>query len=166
MGTLPTMAYVVRRPEGRWEIRESITTPKGPRARSLAGFRVLSPSVLHRAALAAGKPFDGDAVVAAARRLGAPVEEATVDRLARELLAELGAGRQPRPGLRRLLLDALGRGGPVPEVDGTEGLAFWMGASLQDRGRALRELLELGDQFPRSRRGRLAFPPLANVACD
>ena len=43
------MAYVVARPRGRFEIRESVHTPKGPRARSLANFAHLTDEVLgHR----------------------------------------------------------------------------------------------------------------------
>jgi hypothetical protein len=70
------MAYVVARPGGRFEIRESLHTPDGPRARSLAGFDVLSEAVLAKAAGRAQRPFDVGAVLASARRAGAP---ATVD---------------------------------------------------------------------------------------
>jgi hypothetical protein len=62
------MAYVVARPKGRFEIRESVHTPKGPRARSLANFSVLSDDVLARARERASRPFDADAVRAAAAR--------------------------------------------------------------------------------------------------
>jgi hypothetical protein len=66
------MAYVVARPKGRFEIRESLHTPDGPRARSLAGFDVLSAVVLGKAARRAQRPFDAEAVLASARRAGAP----------------------------------------------------------------------------------------------
>jgi hypothetical protein len=66
------MAYVVARPRGRFEIRESIHTPAGPRARSLAGFNVLADDVLAKAARRAQRPFDPEAVLASARRAGAP----------------------------------------------------------------------------------------------
>jgi hypothetical protein len=66
------MAYVVARPKGRFEIRESLHTPEGPRARSLAGFAVLSDVVLAKAARRAQRPFDVGAVVASGRRAGAP----------------------------------------------------------------------------------------------
>src|SRR5271155_1478986 len=66
------MAYVVARPKGRFEIRESLHTPDGPRARSLAGFDVLSDAVLAKAARRAQRPFDVDAVLASGRRAGAP----------------------------------------------------------------------------------------------
>jgi hypothetical protein len=67
------MAYVVARPKRRFEIRESLHTPDGPRARSLAGFEVLTDAVLAKAAGRAQRPFDVGAVLASGRRAGAPV---------------------------------------------------------------------------------------------
>jgi len=67
------MAYVVTRPKGRFEIRESVHTPKGPRARSLANFAHLTDEVLTSARGRASRPFDADAVRASARRAGVPV---------------------------------------------------------------------------------------------
>jgi hypothetical protein len=67
------MAYVVARANGRFEIRESLHTPDGPRARSLAGFDVLSDIVLAKAAGRAQRPFDAEAVLASGRRAGVPV---------------------------------------------------------------------------------------------
>jgi hypothetical protein len=66
------MAFVVARPKGRFEIRESLHTPEGPRARSLAGFDVLTDAVLAKAASRAQRPFDVRAVLASGRRAGAP----------------------------------------------------------------------------------------------
>jgi hypothetical protein len=66
------MAYVVARPKGRFEIRESLHTPGGPRARSLAGFDVLTDAVLAKAARRAQRPFDVGAVLTSGRRAGAP----------------------------------------------------------------------------------------------
>jgi hypothetical protein len=68
------MAYVVARPKGRFEIRESVHTPKGPRARSLANFTRLTDEVLARASGRASRPFDGDAVRASAARAAAPAQ--------------------------------------------------------------------------------------------
>jgi hypothetical protein len=70
------MAYVVARPKGRFEIRESVHTPKGPRARSLANFSELSDDVLARARQRASRPFDAEAVRAAAARAAAAPREA------------------------------------------------------------------------------------------
>lgn len=73
MGNIVGMAYVVTRPKGRFEIRESVHTPKGPRARSLANFAHLTDEVLVTAGVRASRPFDAEAVRASARRAGAPV---------------------------------------------------------------------------------------------
>lgn len=70
------MAYVVARRNGRFEIRESLHTPNGPRARSLVGFETLTDKVLETAAGRATRPFDADTVMASARRAGAPVTAA------------------------------------------------------------------------------------------
>ena len=68
------MAYVVRRPRGRFEVRESIYTQDGPRARSLASFRMLTPDVLDRARRRAARPFSDEDVKESARRLGIAIE--------------------------------------------------------------------------------------------
>jgi hypothetical protein len=60
------MAYVVARPRGRFEIRESVHTPKGPRSRTLANFEQLTDKVLDTARGRASRPFDLDAVRASA----------------------------------------------------------------------------------------------------
>jgi hypothetical protein len=67
------MAYVVTRPAGRFEIRESVHTSKGPRARSLANFSVLTDKVLAVSAKRATRPFDVPTVLASAGKVGAPV---------------------------------------------------------------------------------------------
>jgi hypothetical protein len=64
------MAYVVARPRGRFEIRESVHTPEGSRARSLVGFTELTDQVLAKAGERASRPFDADAVRASAARAG------------------------------------------------------------------------------------------------
>jgi hypothetical protein len=67
------MAYVVARRNGRFEVRESLHTRKGPRAHTLAGFDVLTDEVLANAAAKAERPFDVHAVLASGRRAGAPI---------------------------------------------------------------------------------------------
>lgn len=67
------MAYVVAR-GARFEIRESLHTPAGPRARSLANFSRLNDEVLATAQRRASRPFDRANVLASAARSGAPVE--------------------------------------------------------------------------------------------
>jgi hypothetical protein len=154
------MAYVVRRPAGRWEVRESAATSSGPRARSLVSFRVLDSSVLERAERAARRPFDRSAVVASARRAGAAVEDNAADRLARQLLGEIARGRSPSPGLRRLLRDNLAdqRSMAAVEMD-----LEWLSASDEQRGRVLRDLLDLTDHLPAERQEPLRFPSLMAI---
>jgi hypothetical protein len=138
------MAYVVARPRGRFEIRESVHTPEGPRARSLASFAVLTDEVLARARERAVRPFDTDAVRASATRAGvaAPLprhERPETQRFvesSRRMAAALET-RPLRPGERR------------------------------DPGDALIDLFELVAQVsafgPRREPEPLLFPPLARL---
>ena len=155
------MAYVARRPKGRFEIRESVHTPKGPRSRSLATFTVLDDDVLGRAAAASTSPLVADEVRASARRAGATIAPSAANDYGRRLLRELRAGHRPSPGLRRLLLDAL-REERAPRLDAGDSIADWVGASADERGEALRDLLALTDQLPqpRGRRTALTYPRL------
>jgi hypothetical protein len=66
--TLVGMAYIVARPNGRFEIRESVHTPKGPRARSLVNFDRFTEEILERARARASRPFDSASVRDAAMR--------------------------------------------------------------------------------------------------
>jgi hypothetical protein len=156
------MAFVVRRPKGRWEIRESRATDAGPRARTLATFGVLTDDVLAQAERASRRGFNRSAVIASARRAGAPVAESSADAAARALLAEFRAGSAPTPGLLRLLRDRIEEL-PAPRLESGGSIADWAGASDADRGDALRDLLELTDRLPAPRRTRLRFPGLRAV---
>jgi hypothetical protein len=152
------MAYVVARPRGGWEIRESRATPAGPRSRTLATFRTLTPEVSERAVSRALRPLEAEEVRRAARRVGAPIASPAPDRAAAELLAELAAGHRPRPALRRVLLEALGAEGGSP-TGNAEAAGAWIVASAAQRGEALRDLLLLVDRLPRRRRAaRGRFP--------
>jgi hypothetical protein len=151
------MAYVVRRPNGSWEIRESVATERGPRSRTLATFRRLTPDVVSRAVRAAQRPTTPTEIHEAARRAGAVSSAA--DAAARALLAEVAAGRPPSPGLRRLLLGLLSDP-PAHDPPGA-GAAEWFEASDLERGEALQDLLGLVDALPQQPRRPLSFPPLA-----
>lgn len=139
------MAYVVPRKGGRFELRESLHTPGGPRSRTLAGFRVLTEQALAAAAGRAQRPFDRDAVLRSARRAGARVQ-----------VASSGANRAHDRFLSgsRRMADALAR--PTPP------------AERIDPGVALLELLGFADTIRASQpprpRAQLAFPPLARLA--
>lgn len=172
------MAYVVARLSGGWEIRESQTTQRGPRSRTLAFFRTLTPEVIARAQQRSTRQLDAAELHRAAVRAGATGPASTADRAAGELLAELAAGRTPRMPLGRLLLDGLQHQDDVrdrsssenfadrPEQDirlpdSVRAAAGWIATTPQRRGTALRDLLLLADRLPHRRRPpALAFPPL------
>jgi hypothetical protein len=152
------MAFIVPRKNGAWEIRETRATPAGPRSTTLASFHELNDEVIERARSRSSKPLDPANLHRLALRAGAPVTEPLVDAAARQLLGELSAGRQPRRGLRRLLADAIdGNDGSLS--DAARAAQGWIVATPEKRGRALRELLLLGDALPKRRRSdRIEFP--------
>jgi hypothetical protein len=154
------MAFVAQRGNGSWEVRESHLTAEGPRSRTLASFRTLTPDIVERARARARSTFDPDALRGAARRAGAPVAPSTSDRASSELIAELVAGRRPRAPLTRLLLGALqaGDGGALPS-DNAQAAATWIAATPQQRGHALHDLLLLTDSLPHGRRRKQASFP-------
>jgi hypothetical protein len=69
-----------------------------------------------------------------------------VDIAARALLAELRAGGRPAPALAAAIADAVE---PEPDVsDAARAAAAWSGATPEERGEALRDLLLLSDRLP------------------
>lgn len=155
------MAYIVPRKSGTWELRESAATPAGPRSRTLASFRTLTPEVIARAQARSSKTLDAGELRHAAARAGAPIAVDAPDRAAVELLSELDSGHAPRPALRRLLLDAL-RSDPGEPSGNARTAATWITATPRERGEALRDLLLLTDRLPASgaRSDRSIFPRL------
>jgi hypothetical protein len=156
--------YVTRRKDGSWELRESASTPAGPRSRTLASFRTLTPEIVERARARASKPVGAADVRLVALRGGAPVAAADADRTAGELLAALSRGDGPRPLLRSLLADALDADPARPQPsDRARAAAAWIAASGRERGEALRDLLLLADRLPPPRTpARRAFPRIAS----
>lgn len=136
------MAYVVARPRGRFEIRESVHTPEGSRARSLASFTHLTDEVLAKAGRRATRPFDPDAVRASAARVvtAPPRHREPEMRKFVESSRRMAATLETRP----------------PEA-----------GSAPDPGDALIDLLDLVDQVsafrPRRPAEPLRFPPLARL---
>src|SRR5207244_12230469 len=125
-GILTTMAFVVARRGGRFEIRESVATPVGPRARTLASFRVLTAEVLAEAAGRARRPFDAAKIRARARELRAPERAHSSGATARQLVGELRRGERPPPALISELRRVLPRaGGEIPET--LDGALEWVG---------------------------------------
>ncbi len=158
------MAFVVPTKRGTFEIRESQSTPKGPRSRTLATFSELDEEAIERARRKAAKPIDVERLRTAARRVGAPIAQTPANRAARELLSEIGINREPEPKLRRLLSAMLDDppGASVIPADPSRAVAQWMAVTPRDRGKTLVDLLLLADALPHGgRRGEpLHFPRL------
>lgn len=172
------MAFVVSTREGRFEVRESHSTPRGPRSRTLSSFRQLDREAIDRALSRASKPLDPEKLRQAAIRAGAPVAHAPIDGAMRGTLRLLSRGDRPDPMLRRLLLDALRRlehpewfeGLPAEELteahdvsSNARAASAWIGASPQRKGEALVELLGLADALPfEIRPNAIEFPRLSS----
>lgn len=159
------MAFIVSTRQGRFEVRESKNTPEGPRSRTLVSFRELTDDLIEKAQVKAERPIDAEELRRVARRAGAPVAGPPIDRAARELISELGKGRKLDPTLRHLLTSLLSReranDANQPPSDSGLSVAAWVGATPEQRGRALVDLLLLADAIPsRSRKKKaLRFPP-------
>lgn len=151
------MTYVVSRPGARWEIRESVRTPKGPRGHTLASFRELTDDVIQRAVAAAHGPLDADRLRDQCLAARVPVGEPAVDAAARALLAEMTGNRLPSGPLRRQLADAL-----APRHPG--GAGDWTQAPASARGETLADLLDLTDYLPPRPPTALRYPPLRSAA--
>jgi hypothetical protein len=139
------MAYIVARRSGRFEIRESLHTARGPRSRTLVGFDVLTDEALAAAARRAQRPFDADAVVRSGRRAGARVRVATS-----------GASR----ARDRFLAGSKSMAGSLARPPAT--------VARGDAGAALLDLLGFADMVRAGQPPRpaepLAFPALARLA--
>ncbi|HMI80389.1 MAG TPA: hypothetical protein VK480_01250 [Solirubrobacterales bacterium] len=166
------MAYVVATQAGRFEVRESKATEKGPRSRTLASFRELTDEVVEKVQAAAEKPPTAEELTKAALKAGAPVHGSELDEAAKRTLRGIASGDHPRPMLRRLLLDALQAENPPEQRSRPAGLVSdaarsageWIGAPVEERAKALRDLLELADALPvRPRPHEIGFPRLKSV---
>lgn len=151
------MAYVVARPKGRFEMRESLHTAAGPRARSLAGFAVLTDDVLAKAAQRAQRPFDVGAVIASGLRAGAPVV-ASGRRAGASVAATVGARGRPHDSPSRFV-----------EASRRMARTFQQPPTLRpaDPGATLIDLLGFADAVTRSQPARpfepLEFPVLLGL---
>jgi len=148
----------IRQQGNAYEIRECRSTEKGPRQFALARFTgILTPEVLEEAAARAHRPFDVRELLASARRRGIPVSPHRTHTAARQLLAELRAGRPIEPSLVAQLRQALAMldGGSLPEH--LQDAADWMGRSESARGKALRGLLRAASRVIHSRGSRHAL---------
>jgi len=159
------MASVAKRRDGRFEIRESISTSRGPRSVTLAVFRELSTATLDAAKAKAKRPFDAVEVRRRAIELGAAWIGPSSAEDVRRALAGLAAQTVPptfaaalRESTRSVLDDLL---------DTIEPMLHWIGKTDAERGEALRQLIKVGETIMRStdrrRTGPLTYPVLARV---
>jgi len=157
------MAYVVSRPNGTWEARESERTPDGPRSRTLATFRVLTPEVEEKVRARSKGAFDVGSFRRRARRAGAPVGT-EADRVAAQLVRAMSRGERPSRPLRTFIADDLESGSGLPHQ--IERMKRWAVASPRERGEALIELLGVGDALPPRAREpeRERFPRISSVS--
>ena len=169
MGILVGMAYVVARPRGRFEIRESVHTPKGSRARSLVSFTELSDEVLGKAGKRASRPFDVDAVRASAARAGAPTRRhrraETRGAGTRQVQTRRAESRQSgvrQAEMRKFVESSRRMAAALETRPGGAG-----SSPSRDPGDALIDLLDLVSQVsafgPARRPEPLRFPPLARL---
>lgn len=140
-----------------------MSTKAGPRSRTLASFRALSPEVIEKAQMRAAKPLVPAELRRVAVRAGAPLASSEPDRSARSLLASLATGGRPRPVLRRLLVAHLGVDGE-PASDNAKAAGGWATATLEERGETLRDLLLLADRLPQRHRSDRRFPRIESSA--
>jgi len=154
------MAFVVRRPEQRFEIRESESTSRGPRARTLVSFVEMSDGVLDLAQARARGVLDRARLRARAVALGASVAPPVSHVAAHDLLRACGQGEHLPSAVAAVLRQAL------TDVDPGDGEADdhlmavlpWLGAGNDARAVALVDLLGVADALPASRRSALRYP--------
>lgn len=150
VGILVGMTFVVPRRGGRYEIRESIYSKDGPRARSLSNFAILTEEVLAKAARRSSCPFDREGVITSARRAGAPIHE----------LVRASAGTWP-PAPQAGEFVRAARRFAAHAGDGRPSRAEDPGASLEQ---LLRFAEEVRRHSPRRRHEPLAFPVLSRAS--
>lgn len=141
----------IRKQGNRYEIRECLQTPKGPRQRALVRFdRILTPEVLDQAEAAARKPFDRETILLQAEARGIPVSQLPESGDAHRLLAYLRAGGTLEPPLVAALQEALAGLEASPIPDYLEDAFEWAGRSESARGRGLRGLLRTASRIAQS----------------
>lgn len=154
------MTYIVSRPGGRWEIRETHRTAAGPRSRTLTSFRVLTPEVAEKAIERSSRSLTAWELQKMATEAGALLGTREVDRLARSLLSRKAAGEMPRPGLARALLDALASSSAERRDEREQG------GRVGDRddeaaGERLEEVLGLAEALPYAPQADPGYPTIA-----
>jgi hypothetical protein len=161
------MATIIARDDGRFEVRESIATARGPRSRTLAIFRALNDDVLDHADQRAGRALDRKALIARAHALGLHVTRVAgasepagfLDRLRNNGLWPTHV-RAVQEAIADIEIDAL--------PDHLEAMTDWLGADDRNRADALVDLLRLAGAIVAARdvelrSGPLEFPCLKAV---
>ena len=137
-----------------------MSTPTGPRSRTLATFRSLTDDAIDRAVNAATTRIDAELIRAAAARIGAPQAEPRAEAAARTLVAEIAAGRMPSEAMRQRLAASLARPAIQSAQRHPSSADDWRGASLRRHAESLQDLLDLTDHLPPRRKPPLRFPRL------
>jgi hypothetical protein len=153
------MAFVVARKGGRFEIRESVATSRGPRARTLVSFRTLDDDVIARARARARGRLDVEKIRARALTLAIPERADAAAVTACRLIGELRRGEAVPPRLAAELRSLLAQ--PTGEMpDSLDDVIEWVGVDDGQRGRAARELHAFASAFPPTPRAEkpLEFP--------
>ena len=148
-----------------------MSTPNGPRSRTLVSFRELTAETIARVRDKSEKPPTPEELTRLALRAGAAVRGSELDSAASETLRRLAGGEQPDPKLRSLLIDALSQEPEDKQAvsktmisDAARAATQWIGVSSEERADALRELLELADALPiRLRSHEIGFPRLRSI---
>lgn len=152
------MAYLVRRRNGSWEIRESRQTDRGPRSFTLATFREDTPEIR-------SKVLDRSRIGLLESELERKLDEAGVppamtdaDQAARDLLVALAGGIMPSDALRRSLLKALAVPSPSPDSSAID-------EPRDDvaQGRILEDVLDLAQELPYRPGDEIAQRPLRDL---
>ena len=145
------MAYVVKRRDGSWEIRESRQTGKGPRAFTLATLREETPDVIQRARKRSKSGFLESELQRKLDEAGVPPAMTDTDRAARQLLYELEAKGPPSEALRQALLEKLGHTSGA-HADREE-------SELRRSGRLFEDVLDLAAELPYEPADEIAQAP-------
>lgn len=157
------MTTIISRKDGRYEIRESAMTSRGPRSRTLAIFKWLSSEVLDHAHRRASRPFDDASVRRRAEEIDVPWVGPSGAADALSILAMAARGGVP-PVFVAAIREAFGRTSTERLPDTIPPMLDWVGVDDEKRGRAVRDVLGMADAILRSRggtrRGPTRFPPL------
>lgn len=153
------MAYIVKRSNGAWEIRESRQTAGGPRSFTLATLREETPEALQRALERSEAGLMESELALKLDEAGVPPTMTNADRAARALLAELIAGRIPSDALRRALVGRLeGRDGfGEKSCNGVDQ------ADIEKQGRLLEDVLDLATALPYEPTAEISQVPLRDL---